>query len=109
LFSFFFFQRENEMGDNPKIIQCYMNDRGASEVEAREYVKSLLCTTWKKMNKEAHTSSFSQSFIDTALNIGRMALFMYLHGDGHSIQDPEIQNRIMSLIFQPFPIQCCVE
>jgi len=81
-----------------------MNDRGASEVEAHEYVKSLLFTTWKKMNKEAHTSSFSQSFKDTAMNIGRMALSMYLRGDGHSIQDPEIQNRIMSLIFQPIPI-----
>jgi len=80
-----------------------MNETGASEVEAHEYVKSMICTEWKKMNKEAHNSSFSQSFIDIAINYGRMALFMYQHGDGHTVQDTGMQNRIMSLIFRPIP------
>ncbi|GAU30097.1 hypothetical protein TSUD_55810 [Trifolium subterraneum] len=95
------YKREKETGDIPKSIRCYMNETGASEEEAREYIKSMMFTLWKKMNKEAHTSSFSQSFIDTAINIGRMALFMYQHGDGHSIQDPEIQNPIESLLWRP--------
>ncbi|WJX25782.1 hypothetical protein P8452_14787 [Trifolium repens] len=95
------YKREKETGDIPKSIQCYMNETGASEEEACEYVKSMMRTLWKKMNKEAHTSSFSQSFIDTAINMDRMALLMYQHGDGHSIQGPEIQNRIESLIWKP--------
>lgn len=99
-----FIKRENEQGDIPKSIQCYMNETGASETEAREHVKSMIITVWKKMNKEAQTSSFSKSFIDTAINLGRMALCMYMHGDGHTIQDPDIKNRIMSLIFQSVPI-----
>ncbi|XP_058751553.1 myrcene synthase, chloroplastic-like isoform X2 [Vicia villosa] len=97
-------KRESETGDIPKSIQCYMNETGASETEAREHVKSVIFTVWKKMNKEAHTSSFSKNFIDTGINLGRMALCMYLHGDGHTIQDPDINNRIMSLIFQSAPI-----
>jgi hypothetical protein len=78
-----------------------MNETGASEEEACEYVKSMMRTLWKKMNKEAHTSSFSQSFIDTAINMDRMALLMYQHGDGHTSQDAAIQNRIESLIWKP--------
>jgi len=81
-----------------------MNETGASEVEACEYVKSMMFIEWKKLNKEAYDSSFSQCFIDTAINLARMALFMYHRGDGHTIQDPEIKNRITSLVFQPIPI-----
>ncbi|KAK7243798.1 hypothetical protein RIF29_38610 [Crotalaria pallida] len=96
------YKRENETGDIPKSIQCYMNETGSSEAAAREYVKSLMYTTWKKINEEAYNnSSLSRSFIDTAVNLARMALCMYQHGDGHTIQDPEIKNRIISLIFQP--------
>ncbi|CAK8534681.1 unnamed protein product [Lathyrus sativus] len=98
------YKRENDTGDIPKTVQCYMNKTGASERDACEHVNSMILTVWKKMNKEAHTSSFSRSFIDSAINIARMGMCMYMHGDGHSIQDPEIKNRIMSLIFEPVPI-----
>lgn len=91
-------------GDIPKSIQSYVIETGASEAEAREHIKSIMDTIWKKMNKEASNSVFSKSFIDISINLGRMALFMYQHGDGHTIQDPEIQNRIQSLIWQPIPI-----
>ncbi|KAL5066847.1 hypothetical protein RYX36_017734 [Vicia faba] len=97
-------KREIETGDIPKSIQCYMIETGASEIEAREHVKSMMYTIWKKMNKEACSSAFSKNFIDLSINLGRMALFFYQHGDGHTIQDPEIQNRIQSLIWQPIPI-----
>jgi hypothetical protein len=81
-----------------------MNETGASEEEACDYVKSMMFAEWKKMNKEVHTSTFSQYFIDTSINHSRMALFMYHNGDGHTIQAPDIQNRIISLIFEPIPI-----
>ncbi|KAL1300282.1 hypothetical protein HN51_044960 [Arachis hypogaea] len=95
------YKRENATGDVPKWIQCYMNETGASEVKAREHIKSLLCITWKKMNREAHNSSLTQRFVETAINLARMSLCMYQHGDGHTIQDPKTQSRIRSLIIQP--------
>ncbi|KAL5100648.1 hypothetical protein RYX36_004975 [Vicia faba] len=97
-------EREIETGDIPKSIQCYMKETGASEIEAREHVKSMIYTIWKKLNKEAYSSSFSQSFIDISVNLSRMALFFYQHGDGYTIQDPGIQNRIQSLIWNPIPM-----
>lgn len=81
-----------------------MMETGASETEAREHVKSMMDTIWKKMNKEACSSAFSKNFIELSINLGRMALFIYQHGDGHTIQDPEIQNRIQSLIWNHIPI-----
>ncbi|XP_061350600.1 terpene synthase 10-like [Gastrolobium bilobum] len=98
------YKRENETGDVPKSIECYMNESGDSEGDAREYVSSVMCTTWKKMNEEARSCSFSRSFIETAINLARMAIYMYQNGDGHSIQDPEIKSRILSLLIQSIPI-----
>ncbi|KAJ0619618.1 putative lyase [Helianthus annuus] len=43
---------EQEIGDAPKSIQCYMHESGTSEVEARECIKELIVETWKKLNKE---------------------------------------------------------
>lgn len=81
-----------------------MKETGVSEPEACEYVKSMIHKMWKDMNKEVQSSTLSRSFIDVSLNLARMGLCMYQHGDGHTIQDPIIQNRIRSLIIQPIPI-----
>ena len=92
------------MGDDLKSIQCYMNETGASKASAQEHIKSLLLLTWKKMNKEAHNSSLPQSFKESAINLARTGVFMYQHGDGHSIQDLQIKSRILSLAIQPIPL-----
>lgn len=72
-------------GDNPKSIQCYMHENGATEEEAREHMKALINNTWMKLNKEraSANSQFSREFIDCAMNIARMTRFMYGKGDGH--------------------------
>ncbi|MED6208429.1 hypothetical protein PIB30_045002 [Stylosanthes scabra] len=95
------YQRESDNGDTLKLIQCYMNETGASEDNAKEHIKSMLSLTWKKLNKEACNSSLPQIFIDMALNLARMAMCMYNHGDGHTIQDSQMKNRVLSLIVHP--------
>ncbi|MED6119409.1 hypothetical protein PIB30_011474 [Stylosanthes scabra] len=97
------YQRESENGDTLKLIQCYMNETGASEENAKELIKSMLSLTWKKLNKEAHNSSLPQIFIDMAMNLARMAMCMYIHGDGHTIQDSQMKDRVLSLIVHPIP------
>ncbi|KAF7815109.1 terpene synthase 10-like [Senna tora] len=100
-------KREKETGDVAKSIECYMNETGASEADARMHINLLIWKTWKKMNKEvSNYSCNSKSFIEIALNLARMSLCMYQHGDGHSVQDLETKNRIMSLIFQPIDFNC---
>ncbi|XP_076881178.1 R-linalool synthase QH1, chloroplastic-like [Bidens hawaiensis] len=89
-------------GDIPKSIQCYMNDTGANEEEARVYIKGLIEATWKKLNKERACGycEFSKEFIDCASNIPRMTQFMYNDGDGHG--HPYItESHVLSLLFNP--------
>ncbi|KAK4276119.1 hypothetical protein QN277_019108 [Acacia crassicarpa] len=94
-------KREKETGDIPKAMECYMNETGASESDARRHINSLVFEAWKKINKEAANSSYSKSFIRIAENLARMSLYMYQHGDGHTVQGPQTINHITSLLFQP--------
>ncbi|KAJ0773525.1 putative R-linalool synthase [Helianthus annuus] len=89
-------------GDVSKSIQCYMHESGATEEEAREYIKELILETWKKLNKErAHANSqFERGFIEYATNISRMALLMYSDGDGHGCPDLT-KSHVSSLFFNP--------
>ncbi|PIN03534.1 Terpinolene synthase [Handroanthus impetiginosus] len=93
---------EMKRGDVPKSIQCYMNEFSASTEEAQEYVRFFIRKTWKKINEEqTSNSSLSQIFVRSAIDLGRMAQYMYHHGDGHGIQNPTIKQSISSLLFEP--------
>ncbi|KAF8409454.1 hypothetical protein HHK36_005530 [Tetracentron sinense] len=92
-------------GDTPKSIQCYMHENGASEEAARLYIMGLISDTWKKMNADRVSDSlFAQTFIETTVNLGRMAQCMYQHGDGHGVQDRETKDRVLSLLVEPIPL-----
>ncbi|KAI5658391.1 hypothetical protein M9H77_27184 [Catharanthus roseus] len=96
---------EMKRGDVPKSIQCYMKENGASEEEARKYIRSLISKTWKEMNKEvAKETPFSQTFIGIAMNLGRMAQCMYQNGDGHGHPDTITRERILALLFEPIQL-----
>lgn len=99
---FVLFKDELAGGDVPKSIQCYMHESGASEDEARSYIKTLIIKTWKKLNKEraGAKSRFSKEFIDCATNLSRMAQFMYGEGDGHGCPDVT-KSHVLSLLFTP--------
>ncbi|KAI3473714.1 hypothetical protein Pfo_031355 [Paulownia fortunei] len=89
---------EMKRGDVPKSIQCYMNETGAHREEARDYVRFLIRETWKNMNEEVVADSpFPQGFVRSAVDLGRMAQYMYQHGDGHGIQYPQMKDRISSM------------
>ncbi|KAL2476850.1 Beta-myrcene/(E)-beta-ocimene synthase 2 [Forsythia ovata] len=96
---------ELKRGDVPKSIQCYMNETGASEDDARKHVRFLISETWKKMNKDGGADCpFSQTFIEIAKNIGRMSQYMYQYGDGHGMSNSETKDRISTLVFEPIPL-----
>ncbi|KAI3687971.1 hypothetical protein L1987_81676 [Smallanthus sonchifolius] len=89
-------------GDAPKSVQCYMHENGATEEEARGYIKEMIRDAWKKLNKERAlaNSQFSREYIEYAANMARMAQFMYREGDGHG--SPEItKSHLSSLLFNP--------
>ena len=80
-----------------------MHESGASEDDAREYIKHMISETWKKMNEDVsiENSVFSNTFIGIAMNLARMAQCMYQHGDGHGVQDRETKDRVLSLLINP--------
>ncbi|KAI3687954.1 hypothetical protein L1987_81659 [Smallanthus sonchifolius] len=97
---------ELERGDVPKSIQCYMHESGATEVEAREYIKKLIMETWKKMNKErqAIVSEFPREFLDCVTNLARMGHFMYTDGDKHGKPDM-FKPYALSLFVNPIKVE----
>lgn len=81
-----------------------MNDTGASEHEARRYIKELIIGSWKKMNEiqTLNSSPFiSKDFIEIALNLARISQTVYQHGDGHTVEDHETKDRVLSLFIKP--------
>lgn len=79
-----------------------MHESGASEDEARRYIKTLINKTWKKLNKEraGANTKFLREFIYCAANLSRMAQFMYGEGDGHGRPDVT-KSHVLSLLFNP--------
>ena len=80
-----------------------MHESGASEDDAREYIKHMISETWKKMNEDVsiENSVFSNTFIGIAMNLARMAQCVYQHGDGHGVPDRETKDRVLSLLIDP--------
>ncbi|KAG5625402.1 hypothetical protein H5410_010620 [Solanum commersonii] len=88
---------ELKRGDVSKSIQCYMNEKGASEEEAREHITFLIKETWEAMNTaQRKNSPFSETFIEIVKNITRTSHFMYLHND--------VKSSISKILFEPIII-----
>ncbi|WCJ31193.1 Myrcene synthase chloroplastic [Euphorbia peplus] len=98
---------ELKRSDVPTSIQCYMNEAGASEKEARQYIHNLIGDAWKQMNKErrAYSPLFSKNFIGAIiLGVGRTGQCMYQNGDGYGIQDGETKHKVLSLFVEPIRV-----
>ncbi|KAH0632797.1 hypothetical protein KY284_035583 [Solanum tuberosum] len=97
---------EMKRGDVPKSIQCYMNEKGGSEEDARKHINFMIKETWKLINSttQRDNSLFSETFIGCAVNSARASHSIYQHGDGHGIQNSHIKNRIFQLFFEPITI-----
>ncbi|XP_076938304.1 R-linalool synthase QH1, chloroplastic-like [Bidens hawaiensis] len=95
---------EMSRGDTPKSVQCYMLETGATEDEARMYVKTFILNTWKKLNKERSAvmnSQFLREITECGTNLGRMAQFMYHEGDGHGHDNDVTKSHVLSLLVNP--------
>ncbi|KAJ0961241.1 hypothetical protein J5N97_000787 [Dioscorea zingiberensis] len=98
--------KEMNRGDVMKSIQCYMHEKGVSEVIARDYIRDAIRETWKKLNTSLFTTSspFEESFINLALSFARMAHCIYEHGDGYGEQNHETKDGVISLLIEPISL-----
>nr|J7LH11.1 RecName: Full=(+)-epi-alpha-bisabolol synthase; AltName: Full=Terpene synthase 8; Short=LdTPS8 [Phyla dulcis]AFR23372.1 (+)-epi-alpha-bisabolol synthase [Phyla dulcis] len=97
---------ELKRGDNPKSIQCHMHDTGCNEEETRAYIKNLIGSTWKKINKDVLMNfEYSMDFRTAAMNGARVSQFMYQYDDdGHGVPEGKSKERVCSLIVEPIPL-----
>ncbi|XP_031123480.1 terpene synthase 10-like [Ipomoea triloba] len=96
---------ELKRGDVPKALQCYANEAKVSLDDARDFVDSHINETWNKINKcLLEDDTFTKTFVQVAMNVGRVSLCMYQYGDGHGIKNLETQNRIQAALFEPIPL-----
>ncbi|XP_019078772.1 (E)-beta-ocimene synthase isoform X1 [Vitis vinifera] len=98
---------ELERGESANSISCYMHQTGVSEEDAREHMKILIDESWKKMNKVREMDSdspFAKPFVETAINLARIAQCTYQYGDSHGAPDARSKKRVLSLIVEPIPM-----
>ncbi|KAL6136840.1 hypothetical protein ACLB2K_062135 [Fragaria x ananassa] len=95
---------ERERGDVAKSIQCYMDEKGASEEEACDYIKGLICHSWKKINQESAKTTIPRSIVNLSQNMARAAHCIFEHGDGIGNSIGVTKDRLVSLIANPIPL-----
>ncbi|XP_048446960.1 (E,E)-alpha-farnesene synthase-like isoform X3 [Pyrus x bretschneideri] len=95
---------EQERGDSPSSIVCYMREVNTSEEIARKNIKGMIDNAWKKVNGKCFTTNqvpFLSSFMNNATNMARVAHSLYKDGDGFGDQEKGPRTHILSILFQP--------
>ncbi|KAF5188255.1 Terpene synthase [Thalictrum thalictroides] len=92
-------------GDVPKSIQCYMKQTGVSEEQARQHVKGLVRSYWKKLNEESVKSILPKSMIEMIINMVRTAQCIFEHGDGIGTSHGTTKDTAISLFVEPISIK----
>lgn len=80
-----------------------MHETGLSEEIARQHLRNMIDSCWKKMNKEWVNDQhpFAEPFVETAFNLARIAQCTYQYGDGHGAPDGRAKKRVLSLVVKP--------
>ncbi|XP_031736437.1 terpene synthase 10 isoform X2 [Cucumis sativus] len=96
---------EQNIGDVPKSIQCYMNETGSSEKNARVYIKHMVDELWKKLNEHDDEKLVSsQPFVKMSKNLARISQCMYQYGDGDMLDYNKTNESVVSLLVTPIII-----
>ncbi|BFG28580.1 hypothetical protein CerSpe_148540 [Prunus speciosa] len=99
---------EQERGDAPSAILCYMREMNASEDTAEAKIKGMIDNAWKKINGKCLTTPQQMPFLspfinNIATNIARMAHSLYQAGDGFGDQE-QGSRLIQSVLVEPLPL-----
>ena len=93
---------EQERGDAPSSILCYMKEMDTNEDIAHKNIRGMIAKTWQKINKKCFaTNSTLSSFVNIALNAARVAHSLYQSGDAFGVQVTENKKLILSLLVEP--------
>ncbi|CAL2253072.1 unnamed protein product [Prunus armeniaca] len=94
---------EQERGDAPSAIQCYVREMNVSGDIAEMKIKGMIDKAWKKINGKCLRTPqvpFLSPFVNIATNIARMVHNLYQDGDGFGDQEKG-SRLIQSLLAEP--------
>ncbi|PIN14250.1 Exo-alpha-bergamotene synthase [Handroanthus impetiginosus] len=89
---------EMKKGDVPKSIQCYMEETDCSGEDAHGYIRNLIDMALKRMDKDILKENPVRGFGATVMNVARIILCIYQHGDGFGSPHSETKKNMVSLI-----------
>nr|BBD88588.1 beta-caryophyllene synthase [Zanthoxylum piperitum] len=95
---------EQERGDAPSSVQCYMQQYDVSEEEACKRIKEMVETAWMNINEEIQDPNHLPfPWLLPSLNLARMMVVLYSNGDSYTNSSGQTKDRIASLLVLPIP------
>ncbi|GMP35661.1 hypothetical protein CsSME_00008024 [Camellia sinensis var. sinensis] len=97
---------EQERGDAPSGVQCYMGEHGVSEEEACGKIREMVDIAWKDINEELQNPNrlLPLPLLLPTLNLSRMMAVIYGHGDGYTNSKGKTKDIIISLLVNPISV-----
>ncbi|KAJ0103302.1 hypothetical protein Patl1_04451 [Pistacia atlantica] len=96
---------EEERGDAPSGVQCYMKDHNVSEEEACKKIKEMVDIAWRNINEEIQEPNHPPlPLLLPSLNLARMMEVLYQNGDCYTNSSGKTKKRITSVLVDPIPI-----
>lgn len=96
---------EQERGDAPSSVECYMQQYGVSEEEACNKIKEMVEIEWMHINQEIQDPNHPPlQWLLPPLNLARMMVVLYQNGDGYTNSSGKTKDRIASLLVDRVPI-----
>ncbi|KAI7999579.1 (-)-germacrene D synthase [Camellia lanceoleosa] len=94
---------EQERGDAPSGVQCYMREHGVSEEEACGKIREIVDIAWKDINEELQNPNrlLPLPLLLPALNLSRMMEVIYGHGDGYTNSKGRTKDIIIPVLVNP--------
>ncbi|XP_050214542.1 probable terpene synthase 6 [Mercurialis annua] len=95
---------EQRRGDCPSSVECYMNEKNASEAEAVEVIQQMVVDAWKDINQQRMKPNVvSPIILKFYLNLSRVMDFLYKYHDGFTFP-AYVKDDVKSLFLQEFPM-----
>ncbi|KAH9651453.1 alpha-humulene/(-)-(E)-beta-caryophyllene synthase [Citrus sinensis] len=96
---------EQERGDAPSSVECYVQQYGVSEEEACNKIKGMVEIEWMNINEEIQDPNHPPlQWLLPSLNLARMMVVLYQNGDGYTNSTGKTKDRIASLLVDPLPM-----
>ncbi|KAL8111151.1 sesquiterpene synthase Cop-like [Apium graveolens] len=96
---------EQEKGDIPSAVECYMKQHGATKDEAYTELQKRVANAWKDMNQEClRPTQIPLSLLARSDNLARAINIIYDGDDGYTHSSTRTKDLIISVLVDPVPL-----